>query len=214
MLLQIDYVYHLHGVKKNLPDTGISCHLPVFKDSLIISWHKDIFKDSLIIFWYKDIFLLPQKKIFPPAHLCTRRPHQLQNVEMVVCSSVWPNRKVVKLKIKAKGTSVPPPSPGMVLPLAKGPTPPKPPKRPPSQHRPMPELLSLIKLIKSTFKTTPVDEAFCISYDHLLSKNLCEDVVRDVLTAPTPGNPLTHTCRGSSTKNPTRSSALTLTIMF
>ena len=131
-----------------------------------------------------------------------------------MCSSVWPNRKVVKWKIKAKGTSVPPPSPGMVLPLAKGPTPPKPPKRPPSQHRPMPELLSLIKLIKSTFKTTPVDEAFCISYDHLLSKNLCEDVVRDVLTAPTPGNPLTHTCRGSSTKNPTRSSALTLTIMF
>ena len=53
-----------------------------------------------------------------------------------------------------------------------------------------------------------------MTYDHLLSKNLCEDVVRDVLTAPTPGHPLTHTCRGSSTKNPTRSSALTLTITF
>ena len=156
MLLQVDYVYHLYGVKQNLPDTGISCHLSVFKDSLIISWHKDIFKDSLIIFWYKDIFLLPQKKIFPPAHLCTRRPHQLQNVGMVVCSSVWPNRKVVKLKIKEKCTSVPPPSPGMVSPLAEGPTPPKPPKRPPNQHRPMPELLSLIMLIKSSFKTTPV----------------------------------------------------------
>ena len=85
------------------------------------------------------IFSRPQKKNFFPAHLCTRRPHQLQNVGMVVCSSVWPNRKVVKWKIKAKCTYVPPPSPGMVLPLAEGPTPPKPPKRPPSQHRPMPE---------------------------------------------------------------------------
>ena len=53
MLLQLDYVYHLHGVKQNLPDTGISCHLPVFKDSPIISW-------------CKDIFLFPQKTNFSP----------------------------------------------------------------------------------------------------------------------------------------------------
>ena len=115
---------------------------------------------------------------------------------------------------QGKGTSVPPPFPGMVLPLAEGPTPPKPPKRPPSQHRPMPEMLSLIKLLRSNFKTFQYDEALYISYGHLLSENLSEDVVRDVLTASTPGHPLAHTCRGSSTKNPTRSSALTLTITF
>ena len=99
MLLQVDYVYHLHGVKQNLPNTGISCHLSVFKDSLIISWHKDIFKDSLIIFWYKDIFLLPQKKDFFPPPTCVHAvPINYRMSEWLCVAQSGPTEKLSNWK--------------------------------------------------------------------------------------------------------------------
>ena len=124
-----------------------------------------------------------------------------------MCSSVWPKRKVVKWKIKAKAP--------LFLPLLlewcclwqKARPHPSLPNGHPVNIAPCLSCCPILKQLQ-------YDEALYISYGHLLSENLSEDVVRDVLTAPTPGHPLAHTCRGSSTKNPTRSSALTLVITF
>ena len=94
---------HLHGTKQNLPDTGISCHLSVFKDSLIISWHKDIFKDSLIIFWYKDIFLLPQKKDFFPPPTCVHAvPINYRMSEWLCVAQSGPTEKLLNWKSRQK----------------------------------------------------------------------------------------------------------------